>query len=271
MPTSHVLVCDSGPSHAAPPWAASMNFARSRVVSPSSQEVLQDVQGCHESHSQFTGHASVLHSTSCDLTTSHMEPPFDGAVTTFFTSVATPPPQETSHSEAGTQLESSQSTGHGSMLHGTFFSRLLGHAAAPCAAAVVIVRTISCSPPPQLREHSPCSSQALTTQSTGQGVSSQSIFSISAPSQTLPPNWARTARSRVRWVSPMPQAALQEPQTFQSSQTQSMGQSRSWQTWASRSTPSASLPPCATITTWLRVLEVVPSPHQAEQPPHPVH
>merc|ERR1719163_735969 len=102
-------------------------------------------------------------------------------------SACTPPPQDTEQSLSTIQSVTMQSTGQSQSLHCSCFVRSLGHADPPCAISTVTCRSKFCSPVPQDTSQSPSFSQAETSQSIGQGTTSQGWSSWPYPWHPSPP------------------------------------------------------------------------------------
>jgi hypothetical protein len=144
------------------------------------------------------------------------------AVVTVRVWLCDPPPHVTEHGPKAPQLDTTQLTGHGLLLH-VATSVVAGQLAPPNCPGVMMVRDRDCDPPPHVvlqLSHVP---QLDTTQSTGQFWVLQAAVSLRAP-HSVPPFWAGVTTVRLRLWMPLPQDAEQEPKALQLVSTQLTGQ-----------------------------------------------
>jgi hypothetical protein len=120
-----------------------------------------------------------------------------------------PPPQISEHGPKAPQLDTTQSTGHGLLLH-AIVSLDSGHAAPPNWGAVTTVRDRDCKPPPHVALQLPQVPQTDITQSIGQFWALQAADSLNVP-HSAPPFCAGVTTVRLRTWRPPPQDAEQEP------------------------------------------------------------
>ena len=110
-------------------------------------------------------HGAVLH--ACVSTRlAHAAPPCVDGVITLRVRVRVPELHGLVHGENALKLPTTQSTGHGCVLHARVSVLSLGHATPPCCGEM-FTRVRDCNPVPQLFVHAPYAPQLPTTQSTG--------------------------------------------------------------------------------------------------------
>ncbi len=132
----HVCVLVSA-GHATPPLAADMLTVRACVCDPEPHETEQDPNVPQSETTQSTGHDCVLH--ACVLVSAGQAVPPGGLVVIVLDAVCTPIPQEAEQDPNEPHDPTTQSTGHGRVLHCSVMlsSR---QAAPPLAAGMLTVR-----------------------------------------------------------------------------------------------------------------------------------
>jgi hypothetical protein len=188
---------------------APVTTLRVRVRVPLPQPKEQDD---HDDHGE-TPHAAVqstaarivaLHGAVLQAPTSvsapQGTPPFAEGVTTVRVRDCVPFPHCTEHGDHTVQLLTTQSTGHGDVLH-RCTSTVPLQAAPPLAAGVSTVRVRFQKPPPQVALHDENAVQLDMTQSCGHGWVLHGWNAVSA-GHAMPPFLGVVMIVRVRFVAP---------------------------------------------------------------------
>jgi len=170
--TGHACVlhdcCITSSGHAVPPLAAATNTDRVADCMPPPQVAEQPDQPDHADTTQLVGHGCMLHACVCS-NAGQAAPPLAEEVMMLRVLDEMPPPHDAVH---GVQVRlhalTTQSTGHGCVLHACVSCNDVGHAAPPLAACCVMVRLCVCTPPPHVAEHALHALHSDTPQSTGQ-------------------------------------------------------------------------------------------------------
>jgi len=166
------------------------------------------------------------------------------------------------HAEQSLHVDTSQSTGHGSVLHACTCSTDCPSHDWPPKLACVMVRVRVWLPTPQLLVHDPHEPQAVTLQSMGQSELEHWRL-IAVAGHTLPPCWASAVTLRTHLVMPSPHDCGHAKQS-QVETVQSTGQTAGAHARVSVVAPQAWPPACARAT-MLRWRVCVPPPQVAEQ------
>merc|ERR1719359_2599360 len=151
-----------------PSGPAGLKTSLLRVVMPESHSFEHGVHSDHSgSSSQGLSQASTLHSIVSDRSP-HGSPPCSASVIALRMRLCMPPPQSFEQMPYSDHSSTTQSIGHGCMLHASF-SIMIGHSAPPFDAGVTTWRVIVSSPPPHSTLHSP-GIHSPTSQSSMKGL-----------------------------------------------------------------------------------------------------
>ena len=138
--------CDSVNGQATPPCAALRSTGRERLCAPPPHDVVHMVHAEKSPTAQSTGQCCELQPPTSP-SGGHAMPPCTEAVATVRLRDREPPPQVVVQSPQGIQLDTAQSTGHGSEWHDCVCSRN-GQTKPPRFPWCTIERERLCAPPP---------------------------------------------------------------------------------------------------------------------------
>jgi len=173
-----------------------------------------------------------------------------------------PPPHVAEHASKSPNSLTTQSTGHGSVLHDSVSTRA-PHVSPPGVGVTTIERDRDRVPPPHAAEQSENSPKGLNSQSIPHAKVLHGRASESA-GQAAPPFAGSTTMVRVRdWVPPS-QAAEHSPKGPNALTTQSVGHAGPLHEIDSTNAGHAA-PPCAGWARMVRVRVCVPAPSQIEE------
>jgi hypothetical protein len=239
---------------------------RVRDCEPPPHVCEQAPQEDHVDWTQWIGHATSLQEAVSE-SAAQPTPPFDTGVTTVRLRDMVPSPHDTVHDDHCCQLETTQSTGHASVLHDTV-SWSSGQEKPPWSLWVTTERERLFVPLPQDLVQAEYAEKALRTQCTGHGPSVHTCISLRLP-QMRPPWAAGVVTVRVRDCVPEPHVTEQLPHESHSVVSQSTAQA--WVLHAMVSLMAGhTTPPKAGATSWVRVRPDEPEPHDALHADHAV-
>lgn len=102
--------------HATPPLVLAADVVRVRVCVPAPQVTEHADHGAHADCTQSSGHACALQFCS-SVSIGQNWPPNEAGVVTVRERSSVPPPQDFEHGPNAVHADTTQSTGHGSVLH----------------------------------------------------------------------------------------------------------------------------------------------------------
>jgi hypothetical protein len=221
----------SSGGQALPPNAGGFLTTRTRVLSPSTPQVFEQLdQSPKLETAQSTGQSCALHFTVSEAWGQGF-PPFVGSCRTARVRVWYPVPHELEQPFQAENAETAQSRGQAWALQALDSARY-GHTYPPCRALATTERVRFCVPAAHDSEHAVHCSNEVTWQWTGHGPWEQSRASVWT-GQNLPPYFAYRITVRARVCSPVPHDFEQWPHSENGEVRQSMGQgwalqSRDW-------------------------------------------
>lgn len=182
---------------------------RARRFAPPPQLCEQAPHTPQELTSQCTAQCAVPH-TLVSEKPGHATPAYAGCVRMRRSRTLKPPPHVLEQSDQAPKLDTTQSMGHGAVLHAWSSSRCL-QTSPPWTGCVTTLRARCCVPLPHVAVHGDHAVNELTSQWMGHGLELQSLCSEESP-QGAPPKEASLMSRRMRISVPPPHVCEQLPQ-----------------------------------------------------------